>query len=200
MEKYGFVYIWYDKKRKMFYIGCHWGTETDGYICSSNRMRDAYRRRPQDFKRRIIKQIYSNRKELLNEEHKLLSMIKDEELGKKYYNLQKKHFGHWSTDEYKKEKVIKIIKGNKNRLGKPKSIEEIEKIKKSLTGRKRSEESKQKQSNYWIGYKQPKQQTEKISAANRGKKRKIVSCPHCNKFGGVNAMMRWHFDKCKTRI
>ena len=44
MEKYGFVYIWYDKKRKMYYIGSHWGTDDDGYICSSNRMRDAYRR------------------------------------------------------------------------------------------------------------------------------------------------------------
>ena len=33
MEKYGFVYLWYDRKRKMFYIGSHWTTETDGYIC-----------------------------------------------------------------------------------------------------------------------------------------------------------------------
>ena len=45
-EKYGFIYIWYDNFRKMYYIGRHWGTEDDGYICSSNRMRDAYRRRP----------------------------------------------------------------------------------------------------------------------------------------------------------
>lgn len=27
MEKYGFVYIWYDRKRKMYYIGSHYGTE-----------------------------------------------------------------------------------------------------------------------------------------------------------------------------
>lgn len=28
-EKYGFVYIWFDKKHKRFYIGCRWGTEND---------------------------------------------------------------------------------------------------------------------------------------------------------------------------
>ena len=64
MEKYGFVYIWFDKKHKMYYIGCHWGTETDGYICSSNRMKNAYRRRPKDFKRKILENV-NDRKTLL---------------------------------------------------------------------------------------------------------------------------------------
>jgi hypothetical protein len=30
-----------------------------------------------------------------------------------------------------------------------------------------------------------------------GKKRKIVTCPHCHKSGGINTMTQWHFDKCK---
>ena len=97
MEKYGFVYIWYDSKRKMYYIGCHWGTEDDGYICSSNRMRDAYRRRPEDFRRRIISKIYTNRDDLHEEEHRLLQMIDDSELGKKYYNLTNYKNGHWTA-------------------------------------------------------------------------------------------------------
>jgi len=25
----------------------------------------------------------------------------------------------------------------------------------------------------------------------------IVSCPHCDKEGGVNMMKRWHFDNCR---
>lgn len=109
MEKHGFIYFWYDKKRKMYYIGSHWGTENDGYICSSNRMRDAYRRRPNDFKRKIIvKNIKRN--VLLDEEHKWLSLIKDEELGKKYYNLRKHKWGHWSTDISKRESVIQKMK------------------------------------------------------------------------------------------
>jgi hypothetical protein len=81
----------------MYYVGCHWGTIDDGYICSSNRMRDAYRRRPEDFKRRILKR-YINRDKILKEEYEWLSLIQDEELGKKYYNLSKRHFGHWSAN------------------------------------------------------------------------------------------------------
>jgi hypothetical protein len=26
-----------------------------------------------------------------------------------------------------------------------------------------------------------------------------VSCPHCNKQGGINAMKRWHMDNCKSK-
>lgn len=95
-DDYGFIYVWYDRKNKMFYVGCHWGLETDKYVCSSERMRSAYRRRPGDFRRRVVQRIV-NRSELLTEEHKWLSQIKDEELGKKFYNLSKHHFGHWSS-------------------------------------------------------------------------------------------------------
>lgn len=83
-NRYGFVYIWYDRKRKMFYIGSHWGTEDDGYICSSNRMRKAYRRRPTDFSRKIIEKT-ELREELLDIENKWLR--KAEQKKQKYYNL-----------------------------------------------------------------------------------------------------------------
>lgn len=86
MEKYGFVYIWFDRKHKRFYIGSHWGIEDDGYVCSSNWMRDAHRRRPCDFKRRIIARVFTNRRDLLLEEHRWLSMTKPQELGSRYYN------------------------------------------------------------------------------------------------------------------
>lgn len=88
-EKYGFVYIWRDRKNNRFYIGCHWGTPDDGYICSSTWMRNAYRRRPQDFKRRILTKIFTSRRHLLIEEQKWLNLVKKEELGKRYYNFQK---------------------------------------------------------------------------------------------------------------
>ena len=82
--KYGIVYLWYDKKYKRYYIGCHWGTENDGYICSSSWMKKSYKKRPQDFKRKILSIIKTNKKDLLQEEYKWLSLIKEEELGKKY--------------------------------------------------------------------------------------------------------------------
>ena len=110
IEKHGFIYVWRDKKHNMYYVGCHWGSENDGYICSSTRMRNAYRRRPEDFKRRIVQRVYV-RSELLTEEHKWLAQIKDSELGKKFYNASKKHFGHWSCDETKRELVSKKLTG-----------------------------------------------------------------------------------------
>jgi len=104
VEKYGFVYIWFDRKHKRYYIGAHWGTETDGYICSSPWMIKAYKRRPFDFKRRILERIYTNRKQTFIAEEKYLDLIKQEEFGKKYYNLRNIK-GHWSTDD----KNIKTI-------------------------------------------------------------------------------------------
>ncbi len=101
MEKYGFVYIWYDKKHKRYYIGCRWGDENDGYICSSVWMKRSYLRRPQDFKRKILKRVNTCKVDLLEAEYSYLKLIKSEELGTKYYNLKNHHFGHWSNDPIK---------------------------------------------------------------------------------------------------
>lgn len=135
-EKYGFVYIWRDRKHNRFYIGCHWGKEDDGYICSSTWMRNAYRRRPQDFKRRILKKITTNKSDLFFEELRWLKMIKKEELGKKYYN-------------HIKFLVITENKGlplwtNKKRG--PQSFEHKAKLSFVRKGKKRSEISKFKTS------------------------------------------------------
>lgn len=118
MEKYGFVYIWYDRKRKMYYIGCHWGTEDDGYICSSRRMYAAYKRRSQDFTRKVLEKT-SNINSIYIIEEKWLSLIKDEELGKKYYNLRKNRSKPWrhpkgfSLTEDHKEKIRRAHLGKK---------------------------------------------------------------------------------------
>ena len=113
-EKYGFVYIYRDRKHKRYYIGCHWGYEDDGYICSSRWMRRSYKRRKENFKRRILTKIYSGKHDLLNEEYRWLQMIKPEELGKKYYNLKIWRAFDWYTDENKKlvvgEKISKKLK------------------------------------------------------------------------------------------
>lgn len=113
MEKYGFVYIWYDKKHKRYYIGCRWGKEDDGYICSSPWMKRAYKNRPEDFRRRILERVYTNKKSLLEREYKWLSMIKPEELKNRYYNLHNHHFGHWASNEDSRLTVgEKISKGH----------------------------------------------------------------------------------------
>jgi hypothetical protein len=94
MEKYGFVYVWRDKKHNRYYIGSHWGTVDDGYICSSRTMRNAYRRRPEDFKRKIIQYIKTDRKALYEAENSWLKLA--EKRKEKYYNLVFVT-NHWSA-------------------------------------------------------------------------------------------------------
>lgn len=128
MEKYGFVYIWMDRKQKRFYIGCHWGTQDDGYICSSNWMRRTYKRRPQDFKRRILEKV-TFRDQLLMAEGRWLNMIPEVELGKKYYNLTNHVNGHWTSDDQKRMSIRqKISEAKKKFWSSPESEETREKL------------------------------------------------------------------------
>lgn len=146
-EKYGFVYIWYDRRRKLYYIGSHWGTEDDGYICSSNRMRDAYRRRPQDFKRRIVDVVYEDRVKLYESENEWLKLA--EKNKDRYYNILFTT-QHWSAYPENvrtiREKIShktkeamqrpgvrkKYEEGLKNRDNKSSDPEVIEKRRKSM--------------------------------------------------------------------
>jgi hypothetical protein len=139
MEKYGFVYIWYDKKHKRYYIGCHWGLEDDGYICSSPWMNQGYKHRPKDFRRRILSRVYTNKKDLLQEEYNWLSQIKKEELGRKYYNVHNRHFNHWSADEEKRSVAI-------GKMRRTFSEEHKRKISEAKKSKIRTEEAKRKTS------------------------------------------------------
>lgn len=121
MGKIGFVYIWRDRKHKRYYIGAHWGTEDDGYICSSSWMKNSYKRRPNDFKRRILKTNILTRKEMFKEEQRWLDQIKENEFGKRYYNLQR-HWQHWSGKDSCKtvgQKISASHRSYEERNGKP---------------------------------------------------------------------------------
>jgi hypothetical protein len=93
MEKYGFIYLWRDSKHNKYYIGSHWGSEDDGYICSSHQMRKSYNRRPKDFKRRTL-QIINDRTILYDIETKWLQLA--EKNKDRHYN---RNFiaNHWSA-------------------------------------------------------------------------------------------------------
>jgi hypothetical protein len=117
MKEYGFVYIWYDKKHSRYYIGRHWGNVEDGYVCSSSWMKQAYKRRPKDFKRRILKIVNSNKRDLVLEEDKWLSLIREDELGSRYYNLHNKNHLVWhdhdNTRKSVGQKISSSLKGRK---------------------------------------------------------------------------------------
>ena len=185
MEKYGFVYIWYDRKHKRFYIGSHWGTIEDGYICSSRWMHKAKRRRPDDFKRRIIEVVGSDRKELYIREQYWLSMIKDEEIRHKYYNLNKFVKDPWYQHPDKRltigQKISKSKKGKSPNNDPQMLIERGKKISAKMSGRTFSAEHKEKLRQAKLGKKQTEQQKSrrseslKLAWANGSRPRKKPS-------------------------
>lgn len=173
----GFVYIWYDSLRKMFYIGSHFGPTDDGYICSSRRMNCAYKKRPETFRRRILKLFTDvSYQELLEHEEKWLQLIDTSELGVKYYNYRKETY-HWAAGTKTKEIASKISKelsgrkltddhvrkisqsliGNSHAKGKKLTQEHKDKLKKLMTG-----------NTYSLGRKLSQSHIEAIRKANLG--------------------------------
>lgn len=170
-DRYGFVYIWYDKKRKMYYIGSHWGREDDGYICSSPRMRKAYKRRPDDFKRRILSKIMTDRNDLLDQEQKWFDMVK---LREKYYNLNFLTKRAWWCDPDQKltvgQKISKKLKGvplSKERIAARIGRKITEETREKFRNRITTEETKLKLSIAGMGRKFSQETKDKIGEANK---------------------------------
>lgn len=114
LEKSGFVYIWRDQKHNRYYVGCHWGFVDDGYICSSPWMIQSYNKRPNDFKRRILKSVIVSRKETYIEEQKWLNLIKKGEISPntskpRYYNLNITNNEIWHKYDEKIETISEKI-------------------------------------------------------------------------------------------
>ena len=144
----GFVYVWRDRKHKRYYVGSHWGSPDDGYVCSSSWMKQAYLHRPQDFKRRIVAKIDTDRADLLKEEQRWLDMIKQDEMKVRYYNLTLKSGRRWYADQETRlsvgQKISKSLKGKRRRSW---SSEQKQRISSSLMGHSVSEETRRKLSN-----------------------------------------------------
>ena len=85
MNKESFVYLWYDSRSKMFYLGKHKGTPDDGYTHSSKRWQqfksDSV---PQGVRRRII--AWGIDEDMYELETKLL-LNRKEKCWDRYYNI-----------------------------------------------------------------------------------------------------------------
>jgi hypothetical protein len=184
--KYGFVYIWYDRKHKRYYVGAHWGSEDDGYVCSSPWMNRAYKIRSQDFKRRILARIYTNKQDMFDEESRWQNYIKDEELKIKYYNIRRHGDRHWSVDKNKSLSVSqKISKANK---GKPSPNK----------GKTLSEETKKKISE---GTKRGMDSLDKSYRLNEEYRAKISeNCKRLQKEGKIGMAGKSHSYKTKEKM
>jgi len=98
-DYHGFVYIWFDRAERKFGIGSHMGPIDDGYISETGWLKDAYKKRPSHFLRRILHwHSTRDRDALYHVEQQWLNLIPDELLGNSYYNLTKiAKGGGWPT-------------------------------------------------------------------------------------------------------
>ena len=116
----GFIYIWRDKIRNMYYVGSHDGTLTDGYISSSRWFNAEYRYRPNDFRRKIIK--FTLLSEMMKEEYRIIGLIKDHEYGTRFYNLKsgrKQGIVPWNkgrTNIYTQETLEKMSNAKRGKI------------------------------------------------------------------------------------
>ena len=186
-EKYGFVYIWLDKKHKRYYIGSHWGNINDGYKCSSTWMKQAYKHRPLDFKRRIVSYIHSSKQDLLTEENRWLAMIKPEELKKRYYNIRIHEFGHWSANKDLSLTVGQKISASPNRR---------ENIAKSCKNQKFSDYAKECQRKVMVGRVQSEEEKIKRAASMKGKTWKVKDTSKMSE----SAKHKKHSEETKKKI
>lgn len=76
----GYIYLWYDTKAKLFYLGGHQGKVEDSYVCSNKMMLRAYKKRPETFKFRVIEYVNGDLVTLRHAEQNWLDLIKDTEL------------------------------------------------------------------------------------------------------------------------
>jgi hypothetical protein len=86
---------------RMFCLGSHRGPEDDGYVTGTGgrRFKAAYRKRPQDFKRRIIQRVCEgNDRTVFEAEQRWLNLINSEELRLRYYNIKKTAAGFSRED------------------------------------------------------------------------------------------------------
>jgi group I intron endonuclease len=172
-EKVGIVYRWINIENQKWYIGSHFGTLDDGYISSGKIFLAAYKKNQNKMMRQILFIGPEFRKA---EEFYLLFL--DAARDKQSYNMKNTVFGGGVPLENLSIKTRqKISEALKRRVRKPLTPEQRQKISKTLTGRKLSEELKQKYSkiqkgdkNSFYGKKHTKESKEKMRQASLGKR------------------------------
>lgn len=97
----------------------------------------------------------------------------------------------WHSDETRH----KISLANTGKIHSEKSKK---KMSESKLGRVVSVETRRKISKIHKGKIVSSETKELLSQIRKGKSQQILTCPHCNKQGGISNLRRYHFDNCKT--
>ena len=174
MNKESFVYLWYDSRSKMFYLGKHKGTPDDGYTHSSSIWEhfssDSV---PEGVKRRVL--IYGSDKDMYELETKLL-LNRKEKCWDRYYNANIRGDFYRPPESYTphtEETKRKMSEGHK---GKKFTEERKRNMSKARLGAKHTEETKRKiseaqlgEKNHRYGIKHTEETKRKIGEFHKGK-------------------------------
>ena len=176
MNKESFVYLWYDSRNKMFYLGKHKGTPDDGYTHSSNMWQkfnsDSV---PEGVKRRVL--TYGSDKDMYELETKLL-LNRKEKCWDRYYNANicgKFYRPPESRTPHTEETKRKI---SESLLGKKASEASKKKMSEAHKGKKFTEERKRNMSKARLGAKHTEETKRKISEAQLGEKNHRYGIKH----------------------
>jgi hypothetical protein len=122
----GFIYLWRDKLRNMYYVGSHIGDSSGSYISSSKWFNGEQQYRPHDFRRRILVDNVPI-DQLRKMEYALIATIHDDQFGVRYYNIKcgrKKGSIAWNKGvpmPIEQRKKISMIKRGKSTWNKGKA-------------------------------------------------------------------------------
>jgi hypothetical protein len=177
-----------------FYIGRHaTSIIEDGYFGSGRSLHRSIKKYGKENHIREILEFCQNQEELMKRESEIVTeeLLKD----KNCMNLcLGGGFGfHGPHLETTKNQISKFFSGKK--------YEELHENP-ELEKKKRADGVK----NHWASMTEKEREARKESLKNRSKshpskglKQKTVQCPHCLKEGGISAMKKNHFIKCKLR-
>jgi len=129
----------------------------------------AFKKRPSDFKRRIL-QMVSTKAELVEAENRWLSFIKPEELNTKYYNLSRYYFGGDVFANMPPEQVQSIMqKAIQSRKWYSHSKETRAKMSTASMGRPKSAEARLKMSvSAQLAMQRPERRAQILAASKKG--------------------------------
>jgi len=101
-----------------------------------------------------------------------------------------------SASEETRDLISKKLKGRPaHNKGKSASEETKRKISEALTGKPSPNKGKKGKPTGPLSY----EHKQKLSVLKKGIPQKQITCPVCNKIGGITNMKRYHFEKCKHR-